>query len=76
MSYVFQLYDEEKVENDRLRKELEQTKRELREAKNELDRVMKKEAARASDTSEKRVSTTNEDGKLSCQIFGWFWNIE
>lgn len=50
LSNAFQKYEEEKTENDRLRKELEETKKQLLEAKAELDRVMKqKDAARNSD---------------------------
>ena len=56
MVVLFQLYEEEKEENGRLRKELEQTKKELLEAKNELDRLMRRsESSRNSDSTDKRV---------------------
>lgn len=38
---LFQKYEDEKSENDRLRKELEETKASLRKAKEELDAAMK-----------------------------------
>jgi len=58
MVVFFQLYEEEKEENGRLRKELEQTKKELLEAKNELDRLMRRsESSRNSDSTDKRVCT-------------------
>lgn len=54
---IFQLYEDEKLEKERLKRELEQCKKELREAKLEIDRQMKKnEANRVSDTNDKRVS--------------------
>ena len=53
---LLQLYEDEKSNNDRLKRELEQTKKELVEAKAELDRLVRRnEAARVSDTNEKRV---------------------
>ncbi|KAK3098884.1 hypothetical protein FSP39_023968 [Pinctada imbricata] len=49
------MYEDEKSSNDRLKRELEHTKKELVEAKAELDRLVRRnEAARVSDTNEKR----------------------
>ena len=53
---IFQLYEEEKSEKERLKRDLEYCKKELREAKLELDRQMKRsDANRVSETNDKRV---------------------
>ena len=53
---LFQLYEEEKSEKERLKRDLEYCKKELREAKLELDRQMKRsDANRVSETNDKRV---------------------
>ena len=55
--FNLQLYEEEKLKKDRLKRDLQQCKRELKDAKAELDRQMKRqEANRVSDTNDKRVS--------------------
>ena len=52
----FQLYEEEKIEKERLKRDLDNCKKELREAKAELDRQMKRsDASRVSETNDKRV---------------------
>ncbi|XP_060069250.1 protein phosphatase 1 regulatory subunit 12A-like isoform X4 [Ylistrum balloti] len=49
------LYEDEKYTTDRLRKELDRTKKELLDAKAELDRLVKRtEANKASDSNDKR----------------------
>lgn len=54
---IFQLYEDEKSNSERLKRELSDTKKELLEAKGELDRLLKRsEQSRLSDTNEKRVS--------------------
>ena len=56
ISHLFQLYEEEKTEKERLKRDLEYCKKELREAKTELDRQMKRnDANRVSETNDKRV---------------------
>ena len=48
--FISQKYEDEKGENDKLRKELENTKKDLLDAKNELDKMMKqKDAVRNAD---------------------------
>lgn len=54
---IFQLYEDEKSNSERLKRELSDTKKELLEARGELDRLLKRsEQSRLSDTNEKRVS--------------------
>lgn len=56
---IFQLYEDEKSNSERLKRELSDTKKELLEAKGEQDRLLKRsEQSRLSDTNEKRVSVT------------------
>lgn len=70
----FQLYEEEKLEKERLKRDLENCKKELREAKAELDRQMKRnDASRVSETNDKRVRLCSDI--LSCREFFGVFNF-
>ena len=57
-SFLQQLYEEQKAENEKLRKDLKKLQQELSETKQDLERVrMRSEPSRSSDTAaERKVS--------------------